>query len=166
MILICILCVTAVPSRVFADNQTSDNLFGVITDAEGNIVEVLPMTRAVYVDSIYTIPAGGSFISYQYEPSENFIFGFRTYDENGTRITEYDRQVELSVEMSNSIGGTRDVFGPYTYDIGTEDIGRFLTPDSTYDYRYFNGKIINKSSYSTTVRIMVIVDQSTIPYNL
>lgn len=165
----CILCVTAITGTAFADTEASSNWYGVITDADGNVVEVLTMTRTLYVDSIHTIPAGGSFVSYQYEPAESFIFGFRNHDENGRIITEYGRQVELSVEMSNSIGGGgRDVFGPYTYSIYVNgDMGRFINPHkSTYNYRYFNGKIINKSSLPTTIRIMIAVDQDSLPYNI
>lgn len=167
--LACILCVIAIPNMAFADTEASDNLFGVITDAEGNIVEVLTMPKTVYVDSIHTIPAGGSFVSYQYEPNKSFTFGFLNHDESGKIITEYGRQVELSVEMSDSIGGGgRDVFGPYTYDIYVNgDMGRFINPHkSIYNYRYFNGKIINKSSLPTTIRIMVAVDQDELPYNM
>lgn len=36
-----------------------DTPFGVIIDANGNIVENIMMTRADYVNNVYTIPAGG-----------------------------------------------------------------------------------------------------------
>lgn len=169
LILACVFCVTAMSVMVFADTETSDNLFGIITDADGNVVEVLPMPRGTYVDSIYTIPAGGSFISYQYEPKESFVFGFYCVDKNFVRITELNRVLELSLEMSNSIGGgNRYVWGPYRYVTTSDVTGGFIGPDdvSIYDYKYYNGKLVNKSSLSTTVRIIVAMDPAIVPTNM
>lgn len=42
LVLACVLCVAAMPISAFADTVTTDGLFGVIVDAEGNVVETLP----------------------------------------------------------------------------------------------------------------------------
>ena len=98
MFIACILCVTAITGTAFADTEASSNWYGVITDADGNVVEVLTMTRTLYVDSIHTIPAGGSFVSYQYEPDESFIFGFLNHDiKFDKNKTEYELIVENNI---------------------------------------------------------------------
>ncbi len=43
LVLACIICLAAIPSAAFADMVSTDELFGVITDAEGNVVEYLKM---------------------------------------------------------------------------------------------------------------------------
>lgn len=169
LFLACVVCIVSMSVTAFADNAACDNLFGVITDAEGNVVEVLNMPRGTYLNTIKTIPAGGSFISYQYEPKESFVFGFYCFDENYNRITELNRVVELSLEMSNTIGGgNREPWGPYTYILSADVNGRFLGPDdvSIYDYKYYNGKLVNKSSLPTTVRIILAMDPGTVPLNV
>lgn len=161
LILACALCVAAMPVVSFAETQTTESLFGVITDADGNVVEVLPMPRTTYVNSVYTIPAGGEFISYQYEPSESFYFGFYSVTENGDSITKTGSQLEEIVEMSNTIGGDgRKVWGTLSCTVTEKKIGYFLASGnvSNSGYRYYNGRLKNKSSYSTTVRIIVGID--------
>ena len=44
-------------------------VYGVMRDAEGNIIEVVQMTRATYVDSVRTFPVGATFTTYQYFPN-------------------------------------------------------------------------------------------------
>lgn len=77
--------------------------------------------------------------------------------------------MELSLEMSNTIGGgNREPWGPYTYILSADVNGRFLGPDdvSIYDYKYYNGKLVNKSSLPTTVRIILAMDPGTVPLNV
>ena len=74
LILACAFFLTVMPITSFANAQTADNIFGVITDSEGNVVEVLIMPLATYVNSVYTIPANGNLITYQYEPTDLLHF--------------------------------------------------------------------------------------------
>lgn len=157
LILACVLCIAAIPVTAFADVQTNDNLFGVIIDAEGNVVEVLPMPRTTYVNSIYTIPAGGSIISYQYEPSESFQFGFVNTDHNKNVITDSRCTFKLSIETSDSIGPDGKVLWHST-NVNANGASIFLKVDNN-TRRYCNGVLKNTSSYSAKVRIFVIVDE-------
>lgn len=72
LVLALTLFVVAMPISALADTASTDYLFGVIVDAEGNIVERLPMSRATYVNSIITIQPEHTFISYQYLVKDNF----------------------------------------------------------------------------------------------
>ncbi len=170
LIFACVICVIAIPVSAFADTQTTDDIpFGVITDSEGNIVEVLAMPKATYVNAIYTIPAGGHFISYQYEPSERFVFGFKTYNEDGDRIIDDFYNLSMYIEASNSIGGGgRKIVKHTIYYYGDKNNNPnecLLNVNlNQYDYRYYNGEIKNNSMYPTELRIMVVVDQPNIPY--
>lgn len=64
VLLVLVLCIVAMPTVVFADSTTTDTSpLGVITDADGNVVEVLTLPRTIpadckYVDGLYTIPKG------------------------------------------------------------------------------------------------------------
>ena len=161
----CVLCVAAMPISAFADTVTTDDLFGVIVDAEGNVVETLPMPRATYLNSVFVIPAGGSLITYQYEPLKSFLFGLATTDVDcQTRITEPYRDFELSVEASDKIGGNNRVSlgaHPVKYSTGGpgyDDPGMcIMVPEDGKYFRYYNGKVVNKSSLSATVRIFVVL---------
>lgn len=104
LILACVMCFSVMSVSVFAETAATDDLFGVILDADGNVVECLVMPRDIYLDQIYTIPAGGKLITYQYEPTDCFTFGFKTYDKNGVTITEPNSWIQYTVEMTNTIG--------------------------------------------------------------
>lgn len=161
LVLACVLCAAAMPVVSFADIQATANIFGVITDAEGNIVEVLPMPRTTYVDSVYTLSPGGKFTSYQYEPSENFFFGFFSTDKNGVKITANGSRLEETVEVSNVVGGDgRKVLSTKTCTVTANQTRYFLNPDNVKNsgYKYYNGILENKSSYSVSVRIVVGMD--------
>ena len=64
-ILLCLSMICGLSITTFADTNptssedTSSMEFGVICDAEGNVIERLPMARTTYVDRVMTIPAGG-----------------------------------------------------------------------------------------------------------
>lgn len=157
LILACVLCAAAMPVVSFAETQTTGELFGVIIDAEGNVVEFLPMARTTYVNQVYTIPPGCSYISYQYEPSKSFEFGFFNTDHNKKVITDSRCTFNLSIETSNSIGA----------DGKTEWRSVPVKADGTSMYlevsgntrRYCNGVLKNTSSYTAEVRIFVILDE-------
>lgn len=167
-ILACVLCVALIPASAFADTDSTDDLFGVILDAEGNVVEYLQKARIdTYVNEVYVIPAGGSIITYQYTTTQNFLFGYATtakrnsLNEPITYITELYRTFELSIELSNTLGGG----GRVTMN-GAPKISGSVDPEFCYfgdqlmhhptddDYMYCNGKIVNTSQSSATIRLI------------
>lgn len=159
LILACVLCFTTMSITAFA-GTTDKGLFGVITDAEGNVVEVLAMPRTSYVNSVYTIPAKGSLTTYQYEVRDNFYFGYATTDTDGNKITESNRNLILTVEGSATIGASnRTTLSNLNVTTGVGDkngiIGLTYTNGS---YTYYNGKITNQSSLPVTVRVIVLVN--------
>lgn len=156
-ILACVLCVVAMPVLAFADVQANDNLFGVIIDAEGNVVEVLTMPRTNYVNEIRTIPPGGSYVSYQYEPSKSFFFGFVNTDFNKKVITDSRCTFDLSIETSNTIGSDGKVEW-HSESVKSDGSTMFFEVKS-YTRRYCNGVLKNTSSYSANVRIIVVLDE-------
>lgn len=167
LVLALVLCVVAMPVIAFADTTSTDGLFGVIVDADGNIVERVPMSRATYVNSILTIPVGGSFISYQYWTTDFFYIGYATSDTNGNYITTSNLDLDIKVESSATVGGD----GKYEYDDGnnyrrTVDVSQkqrgYLRPVWSSAYfdqpGYFNGILINYASTPAKVRVIVAVD--------
>ena len=166
-ILACVLCVALIPSSAFADTVPADDLFGVIVDADGNVVEYLQMPRGdTYVNKIYTIPSGHSLISLQYSLTQSFLFGYATTDyDKKTFITEPYSSFEMCIELSNTVGGgNRVILNDYIYrdtlggpGYGTVGASIYCGSDQT-NYKYCNGKLVNKSSFATTVRIVVVRD--------
>ncbi|MDE7362896.1 MAG: hypothetical protein K2N38_13290 [Oscillospiraceae bacterium] len=119
------------------------------------------MPRTTYYNSVCTLSPGDKFISYQYEPSENFFFGFFATDENGVKITANGSQLKETVEMSNTIGGDgRKAWGTKTCNVTANQNKYFIGPDNVKNtgYKYYNGILENKSSYSVTVRVVVGMD--------
>lgn len=157
LILACVICAVSMSVVSFAETQPADNLFGVITDANGTVVEVIRMTRTVYDNSIYTIPAGGSFISYQYEPSSSFHFGFTNKDQNNNTITDSRCKFNLSIETSNSIGSDGKTTWRSTQTGASGANMRFVVTSNSR--RYCNGVLKNTSSYSARVRVIIVVDE-------
>lgn len=147
---------------------TDDTPFGVILDADGNIVETLIMPRGNYVNSVQTIPAGGSLITYQYQPSKSFTVEFNERNANGTVITASGIDVLLELYMSKTIGGSdreRLVSMPFTTRADAPDFESFHITYNQYDidehpdYPYYNGKIVNLSTTrSLTFRLVVSMD--------
>ncbi|MGN0679883.1 MAG: hypothetical protein ACI4JS_09495 [Oscillospiraceae bacterium] len=166
----------------FADSETKvvdDSPLGVITDANGNIVEVLTVPRAVpsngkYVDSICTIPAHGTLTSYQYKPKEYIEFAFACYaDDETTLVTTRNGEITLQLLRSATIGGTRSLVYGHTFSTNYEDITTVSYVDGTphawafvneTDYHfdssmpYYNGKYINESDFAITLRILIWMD--------
>lgn len=163
-ILACVLCVAAIPVSAFADTVSADDLFGVIVDADGNVVEYLLMPRVdVYVNDVYTIPSGGYIRTYQYTTTQDFLFGFATTDvDRQTHITEPYRDFELWIEISNNLGNSRATLSQYPYEISIGGPGYTVPGGSTMclttdtNAKYCNGKLVNKSADSATVRLIVI----------
>lgn len=167
------LFVVAMPISAFADTTSTDGLFGVIVDADGNIVERIPMSRATYVNSIITIPAGGSYISYQYEPNEYFKLALRTYDENGNTITEPGYDFEGLVEISSSIGSNRGDGGVGIIKINDNPDSPFNSRSNAYtiyvkgvqgNYKYYSAKVTNNSTKANKIRIMIVLEEINTPY--
>lgn len=176
--LILVLCIIAVPTEALANSVIVDDTpLGVITDADGNVVEVIPTPRDIpsngkYVDSIYTIPKGGSLTTYQYQPKEYFEFGFAYYAaDDKTVVTTRGGRMLLQLYKSSTIGGTREL--DYEYEFSTSYEEQF--PHDTYDtrawaflntmylefdeaYPYYNGKYVNKSDKAISLRVFVIMD--------
>lgn len=170
LILACILCFAAIPASAFADMVSADELFGVILDADGNIVEYLQMPRGdVYVNSIKSIPAGGSLITLQYTTTQDFLFGFSPKDlDRQTFIVEPDRSFEMSIELSNTIGsGNRETYKNYIPEYWSGLSGKILQADyiicktDDTNYAYCNGKLVNLKSESLTLRIIIIRNPDT-----
>lgn len=163
MTLFAIVSVLSLAS-VYAAEDDFSNCLGVIRDKDGNVVETIPIARDLYVDTLYTIPAGGTFTSYQYQPSEEFIFGF-SYSERttgGKIITTRDRWVKLEIFNASSIGGTRYsvISGTFStnqednYDDGTSSC--LIGTNSISSSRpYYNGVLTNVSSQSLDINIIV-----------
>lgn len=182
MILSCVLCLVAIPTVAFADEPIVDNSpLGVITDAEGNIVETLVIPRSVpsngkYVDSICTIPAKGTLTSYQYEPKRYIEFGFAYYaDDEQTVVTTRNGMINLQLFKSASIGGTRELDYQYRFSTNYEDVfidspedingyhgWAFVNQDLEYypdpSKPYYNGKYVNESNFPITLRVLVWMD--------
>lgn len=167
LILACVLCFTAIPVSAFADTVSTDDLFGVILDADGNVVEYLPMPKGdTYVNKVFVIPAGGNIISLQYTTTQNFFFGYSTRDyDKKTTITNPNCSFDMCIELSNTLGGgNRVIYMDHISKnplIGADSLTAadsiYLGSDETY-YNYCNGKIVNTSSVSATVRIVVVRD--------
>lgn len=154
-------------SSVYAIEDDYSNYLGVIRDKDGNVVETIPFPtgRAIYVNSMYTLPAGGTFTSYQYEPSMGFSIGFSYSSPNGT--TTRNRTVKLEIFNSSSIGGTRYLVkrdssvstniedNKYDEGLGSCLLGVLSISASR---PYYNGVITNTSSQSMNINILVVCD--------
>ncbi len=115
------------------------------------------MPRTIYVNSVYTIPAGGAYTSYQYEPAESFFFGFTNTDKNGKVITDSRCTFDLAIELSNSVGGDdKEEWDFISTDSGTTTMQFYTANDNR---RYCNGILTNTSSVSAKVRILTLVDE-------
>lgn len=159
IILICAMCFSVMSLTAFADTSdtiVNDNgIYGAIIDPDGNVVEYLTMSRSVYVNKVYTINAGHSLITYQYEPTENFFFGF-TDNNNGVVITDSRCTFDLSIELSNSIGAeNKKVWETRQFE---SDGGGMIFSVTNDPRRYCNGKLTNTSSYNAEVRVIILLE--------
>lgn len=127
------------------------------------------MGWATYVDDVKTIPAGGSFTTYYYQPSSNFTIGFIMVDGTGDTVTTRNRSVKLTINKFKTIGGTASQVKTATYSTNIEDnecdpnprgnMGVSITTDSiSSTYSYYNGVYKNMSSSSMDIHIVVTMD--------
>ncbi len=155
-------------TSAYAAEEDFSCYMGVIRDRDGNVVETIPFPteRVAYVDTLYTLPAGGTFTSFQYEPSMAFSIGF-SYGKLGTTeiVTTRNRKVKLEVFNASSIGGTRYLVDSGVFSTNSEDnyddtTGSCLLGTSSISSSrpYYNGVLTNTSSQSLTINIIVTSD--------
>lgn len=151
---------------VIIDDPTDNNAFLiVIQDADGKVEFTQLVTRHTYIDGVpYTISAGGTLTTYQYRPSSNFSIGYLV-----PPYTTANRNLTLSIYNSPSIGGTRYLVKGRTVNTSTTppdqngssvgSVSVYLAPTAVNSSRpYYNGTIINNSSSSATVALLVTMD--------
>ena len=157
LILACVMCFSVMSISAFADTQTSDSLFGVITDADGNVVEYLNMPRDIYVNEIRTIPAGGKLTTFQYEPIDNVYFGFTNTDFDNNIITNPACEFKIQLQASKTVGsdGKVDVVSK---NVGSE--GSYVNTNAMPLYKYYNAVITNLSSTAAEIRYYVLLNST------
>lgn len=148
----------------------------VIYDADGNVVATDKSSRMIYVNgSKHTIPAGGSLVTYQYQPTDGFFAGFYfVHSSYSGDATTRNRNVTITVRNSASVGGTRYNVKSETYSTNEED----NTSNSGYlagiqpgcrsvqlnatsissSRPYYDAKYVNNSSSSVTISLLVGMD--------
>ena len=155
------LSIFSLPALADSSDTYSPNYLVTIEDANGNIVYQQALARSTYVDGTeYTIPAGGSITTYQYEPSVSFSTGFLISQSTS------GRSVTVAIYNSASIGGTRSLVKSST--VNTSMVSPTTGPDSDHymvsttsissSKPYYNGKITNNSSSSMTLALCVSMD--------
>jgi hypothetical protein len=153
----------------FADNKTNkfkllppDEIIAVIYDADGN--EVNTVTR----DSIeyqYSIPAGGSMVTYRYQMKSGNIMAFGFQKAFAGSASEYlNKTIKIDVYKSNDLGASgRDYLvmsGTFNTSTGpTNPAGNngFVGHIFNYSpgYSYYFAKYTNLSS--STAKLLVII---------
>lgn len=84
-----------------------DEVLGIVRDANGNIVSQTITPYTTYVDgSIYSIPSGGTFTSYQYTATDNFAAGFY-FVKNNKQVTDAGKTVYITIQNASQIGGSK-----------------------------------------------------------
>ncbi|MCM1335959.1 MAG: hypothetical protein NC084_09385 [Bacteroides sp.] len=166
VVLICIMTFTSIPSTAYANEMGEDGIFGVVLNADGEVVRVIPMPvgRSIYVDTGVTIEAGGSFVSYQYEPTDEFSAGFRFWGRYDDTPTTPDRRVVVSICNASSIGGTKYSVVSKAYstnyadNVGQVDFDSAIilgAPGISATCPYYNAEFKNLSSSSVYLNIVV-----------
>lgn len=125
------------------------------------------MSRQTYVNSYYTLPAGGSFNSYQYQPSIAFGTGFYYYNEDGTPI-DSNHYIRLTITNAASIGGAEATVKSAVFSTNIEVAQNYsnfsngsiflYATDISESSPYYRAKITNTSSTSIKVKINVNMD--------
>lgn len=98
--------------RVYDENGNEylirpDEVLGIVKDADGNIVSQTIVPYATYVDgTIYSIPSGGTFTSYQYVATDNFAAGFY-FVKNNKQVTDAGKSVYITIQNASQVGGTK-----------------------------------------------------------
>lgn len=101
-----------------------DNPFAiVIRDANGNVVETHYQTRTLYVDGTrYSIPAGGTLTTYQYQASVAFFAGFYfIHSDYSGYATTRNRSVTITIRNASSVGGARNTISTNTFNTNEEN---------------------------------------------
>lgn len=147
-----------------------DQILGITYDAEGNIVDTEISTRMAYLQGTQkTIPAGGKFTSYQYQPKSAFGIGFYFAYYNDENVTTRNRTVRLTIKSATSVGAsTRYVEGSETFSTNEEDNynNPYYKPngggyhiefevDVVSSRPYYNGVYENLSSSPATVSLLL-----------
>lgn len=122
---LCSVSAFAVSPEVNQNYATKDdNPFAiVIRDADGNIVETYYQTRTLYVDGTqYSIPAGGTLTTYQYQASVAFFAGFYfIHSDYSGYATTRNRSVTIIIRNASSVGGTRNTVSTNTFNTNEEN---------------------------------------------
>lgn len=158
------LCTTV--SAQEANIVNYQNYLGVICNADGEIVETIPMPRITYVDSVVELSAnlesGYTFTTYQYKPTGGFNIGFKCIDDNGNVVTTRNCRVKMAIYNSASVGGTRTLVESQTFSTNEEDNDLYYdgwveiyTDSISSSKPYYNGVFTNMSSKKLTIRIGV-----------
>ena len=147
-----------------------DQILGITYDAEGYIVDTEISTIANYISGTQkTIPAGGKFTSYQYQPKSAFGIGFYFVYYNDENVTTRNRTVRLTIKSATSVGAsTRYVEGSETFSTNEEDNynNPYYKPngggyhiefevDVVSSRPYYNGVYENLSSSPATVSLLL-----------
>ncbi len=158
-IMMCTVSITALAN----DDMEYQHYLGVIRDADGNVVDLIPMPYIYpYVDSVYTLPAGGTFTSYQYLPRTAFQLMFGFNDEDGNLVTTRNAEIKMSIYQSESVGGKRYLVKSGTFSTNKEDYGKYddwvdIGVTNISEARpYYNGVFTNVSDKEVTARLAVL----------
>ncbi len=170
VVLTCVLVITSIPCAAFAEDIGNNGIFGVITNAKGEVVEVIPMPRAVYLDKTFTLSPGDTLTTYQYEPNSYFFAGFSFCNRNNEWTTR-NGTVLIELFGSSTIGGDgKTLLKKYTFSTNLEDNwnnpyfgdaeGYAVALDAipTRTMRYFNAVYTNKSSFTINLNVFVGMD--------
>lgn len=139
-------------------------VYGVMRDAEGNILEVVQMTRGTYVNSVHTFPVGATFTTYQYLPQSFFNAYIAFDDTNGNYIATSDGWIKIQIFNSETIGGTRygvstfnDSFSTNKSYYGLDEVG-ICVHDIDTTRPYYNAVYTNTSDKAITIRLLLECD--------
>lgn len=161
---------TSSVSVAFAESSGYEGAFGVITNAEGEVIEVIPMPRQTYYDKRVTLTPGDTLTTYQYEPNDVFFAGFWFCNRNNEWTTR-NGSVLIELYGSSTIGSDgKKLLDSCTFSTNLEDnrnnqyfedyIGYVISMKAypTKTMRYFNAKYTNKSSITINLNVTVGMD--------
>lgn len=149
-----------------------DSILIVIRDADNNILKT-QLIRYNYVDGTQvTIPANGTFTTYQYYASTGFGAGFYfnhiTY---GDPATTRDKTLSIKIRKAASVGGTRTnlITGTFStneedniyhsgYNNGSNGLSVAISVPADPSKPYHDAVYTNLSSTSIVVSMLVSVD--------
>ncbi|GEM_PF-5383271 len=170
-VLVCVLMLTTLTVVSYADVSDYEGAFGVITNAAGEIVRIIPMPRQAYLDKAFTLTPGDTLTTYQYEPNSVFGAGFKFANANGEKTTK-NGTVLIELFGSSTIGSDgKTRLKEYTFSTNLEDNkGKnpyyenvegdhvVLSVNPTSTMRYFNARYTNKSSFTINLCVLVCMD--------